>query len=191
MDNKNKNRKGRLSRTDWLDAALDLLEKEGIDKVRVERLSTELGVTKGSFYWHFRDREDLLESLLEHYHMTCTVPVIEEISKLDLPAAQLLAEVERIVENIGITGFERAVYAWALYDPKAREYMEKEVDRRKAFILELFTEAGFEGDEAETRARMFIYRQFGRLLMDIPEQKGKREPYARIRMELLTGKPKK
>ena len=180
-----------LTRIDWLDAALNTLEKEGIDRVKVERLAKELGVTKGSFYWHFKNRDDLLESLLDYHHLTCTQPGMDEIGKLDLPADQLLEEVERIVENMGISGFEKAIYAWSLFDPKAHKYMSKTVDRRLSFVRNLFNQAGFEGDEGKARTRMFVYRQIGRLLLEIPEKKGKREPYARIRMRLLTGPPEK
>ena len=191
MEKKSRKRKIRLNRLDWLDAALDTLEKEGIDKIKVDRLAKELGVTKGSFYWHFKDRDDLLEGLLDYYHITCTMPVIKEIEQLDLPAGQLLAEVERIVENMDLYVFERAVYAWALYDPMARKYLKRTVEHRMTFILDLFRKAGFEGDEAEARARMFVYRQMGRSLLEIPEKRSKREPYARIRMRILTEKPRK
>lgn len=186
-----KKRKIRYNRIDWLDAALETLERDGVDKIRVERLAKELGVTKGSFYWHFKDRDDLLESLLHYYHTTTTMPVVDEITDLNLPADQLLAEAERIIEDIDIDGFERAVYAWSLYDPKAQAYLRKTIDRRMSFILELFKKVGFEGDEAEARARMFVYRQMGRALIQIPEKRGKREPYASIRMRILTEKPKK
>lgn len=186
-----KKRKNKLNRIDWLDAALNTLASEGIEKVKIERLALSLEVTKGSFYWHFKDRQDLLESLLVYYHVKCTAPVIEAIGKLDLPADRLLAEAERIIENMDLYEFERAVYNWSLWDPMAREHMRETVSRRMDFVLGLFRKVGFEGDEAEARARMFVYRQMGRSLFFIPEKKGKREPYARIRMRLLTEKPKK
>jgi AcrR family transcriptional regulator len=57
--------KKRLSREDWIAGAWSLLEEEGVAAVRVEVLARRLGVTKGSFYWHFRDRPDLLNALLQ------------------------------------------------------------------------------------------------------------------------------
>ncbi|MCK4548558.1 MAG: helix-turn-helix transcriptional regulator [Candidatus Krumholzibacteria bacterium] len=153
-----------MNRIDWLDAALDTLEDEGIEKVKVERLARDLGVTKGSFYWHFKDRSDLLEALLDYYYLTCTAPVTDAIRKLDLPADQLLEEVERIVENMGMHTFEKAIYCWAQRDPMAGKHLNENRDRRMAFVLDLFRKAGFAGDEAEARARMFVYRQMGRSL---------------------------
>jgi AcrR family transcriptional regulator len=184
-------KKKRLTRIDWLDAAMKALVSEGIEKVKIERLARALGVTKGSFYWHFKSRRDLLQSLLVYYHDVCTVPVIDAIRKLDLSPAELLAELERIVEDSDLYEFERAIYSWSLWDPRARKFMRETVNRRMAFVLGLFKKAGFKGDEAETRARMFVYRQMGRSLLNIPEKKGKRDSYARIRLRLLTKKSTK
>ena len=52
------------SKKSWLDAALQALASGGIDQVRIESLAKKLGVTKGSFYWHFKDREQFLDELL-------------------------------------------------------------------------------------------------------------------------------
>jgi AcrR family transcriptional regulator len=56
----------RLSRVDWIEAAIEGLLSEGPSAVRVARLTSRLGVTSGSFYWHCRDREDLRDRLLQH-----------------------------------------------------------------------------------------------------------------------------
>ena len=55
----------RLDREDWVNAAFERLGAGGVEAVRVEPLAKDLGVTKGSFYWHFRDREALLDAVLE------------------------------------------------------------------------------------------------------------------------------
>ena len=52
---------------DWIEAGFFRLSSEGIDAVRVEVLARDLGVSKGSFYWHFRDREDLLGRMLARW----------------------------------------------------------------------------------------------------------------------------
>lgn len=58
----------RLSRDDWLDAAYDAVVEGGFDSVRVLVLADRLGVTRGSFYWHFKDHADLLEALIRRWH---------------------------------------------------------------------------------------------------------------------------
>ena len=66
----------RQSKKSWLDAALKALASGGIDRVRVESLAKNLGVTKGSFYWHFKDREQFLDELLNFWAEQSTQTVI-------------------------------------------------------------------------------------------------------------------
>ena len=56
-------KKDRLNRDDWIDGALELMTSVGIEGVRIVPLAAKLGVTSGSFYWHFKDRQDFMESL--------------------------------------------------------------------------------------------------------------------------------
>jgi AcrR family transcriptional regulator len=56
-----------LARRDWIDAGLELLVGKGVDHVKITRLADALGVTRGSFYWHFKDRDDLLSALVEDW----------------------------------------------------------------------------------------------------------------------------
>ena len=67
----------RLSRLSWIKTAFDTLYEEGIEQVRVERLAKKLKVTKGSFYWHFRDRAELLDALIEYWNDEMTRTVLE------------------------------------------------------------------------------------------------------------------
>src|SRR5512145_1401917 len=62
-------RTGRLSADDWAAAALDLIAEQGVAAVAVEPLARRLGVTKGSFYWHFPSREALLSAALERWEL--------------------------------------------------------------------------------------------------------------------------
>ena len=64
----------------WLGAGLEALRKGGVSEVRVERLAAALGITKGSFYWHFRDRGELLEAVLEHWAREMTDAEFERIA---------------------------------------------------------------------------------------------------------------
>src|SRR5690606_13043756 len=70
-------RRLRLEATAWVDAGIEILVRESIEHVRVERLARELGVTKGSFYWHFKDREDLQAAILDRWFQKATVGVRE------------------------------------------------------------------------------------------------------------------
>jgi AcrR family transcriptional regulator len=72
-------REGAFGREDWVNTSRKALIKEGIDQVKVERLAKQLNVTRGSFYWHFRSRAELLTALLDHWEATNTGPLLRAV----------------------------------------------------------------------------------------------------------------
>ncbi len=75
--------KGRLlTRDDWIEAAVDLMVRTSVEQTRVETLARDLGVSKGSFYWHFRTRDDLLACVLEWWKQTSTADVESELDSV-------------------------------------------------------------------------------------------------------------
>jgi AcrR family transcriptional regulator len=139
----------------WLLAGLDALRKGGVGAVRVERLATDVGVTKGSFYWHFRDRGALLEALLEFWSREMTDAEFERIQTLRGGlAARLLALAEDVLEK-GMGRYDPAIRGWARTDRKVAAAVAQ-VDRRRVRALTgFFEEGGFGAVEARTRARLF------------------------------------
>ncbi len=73
--------RNQLQRFDWLQTALDIFVAEGIDAVRITRLANDLGVTRGSFYWHFQNREDLLHSLVSYWKDKNTAAITDSIEQ--------------------------------------------------------------------------------------------------------------
>ncbi len=71
-----------LSRRNWIDFALQKLTNEGIDKVSIAVLARELSVTKGSFYWHFKNREDLLQAMPERWKKTGSEIVFSDVDRV-------------------------------------------------------------------------------------------------------------
>jgi AcrR family transcriptional regulator len=63
----NEKKRKRVSKDQWLSAALDMLETGGVNNVRVERIAAKLSISKSGFYWHFKDRRDLLSHILEYW----------------------------------------------------------------------------------------------------------------------------
>jgi AcrR family transcriptional regulator len=139
----------------WLLAGLDALRKGGVGAVRVERLATDVGVTKGSFYWHFRDRGALLGALLEFWSREMTDAEFERIQTLRAGlAARLLALAEDVLEK-GMGRYDPAIRAWGRSDRKVAAAVAQ-VDRRRVRALTgFFEEGGFGAAEARTRARLF------------------------------------
>lgn len=139
----------------WLRAGLEALRKGGVGAVRVERLADDVGVTKGSFYWHFRDRGALLDALLEFWAREMTDAEFERLQELRGGLApRLLALATDVLEH-GMGRYDPAVRAWARNDRKVAATVAQ-VDRRRVRALTaFFEEGGFGAAEAQVRARLF------------------------------------
>src|SRR5262249_42932087 len=110
----------RLGREDWLRAARRALLARGPEGVRVEPLARDLGVTKGSFYWHFGDRADLLEALLVEWEEETAL--LSDALRIAAPRAELpaiIAELNRrnLASERGESPSDAAIFAWAASDP--------------------------------------------------------------------------
>ena len=146
----------RLSREEWLARALEVLGRKGAGKLTVESLARQLGVTKGSFYWHFRDRADFFRQLIEYWDERFTQTVIAQISELGGPAEERLLELMRLVLSKRLDRFEMPVRAWAQQNPALAPLVRKVDRHRISFVRSLFLEMGFDEDEAEMRTRIFL-----------------------------------
>ena len=139
----------------WTQAGLEALRKGGVAGVRVERLAADLGITKGSFYWHFKNRGDLLDALLEHWAREMTDVEFERIQAMRAGlAGRLQALAEDVLEK-GMGRYDPAIRGWARTDRKVAAAVAQ-VDRRRVRALAgFFEEGGFAPAEARTRARLF------------------------------------
>jgi AcrR family transcriptional regulator len=152
-----KKTKPRLGRQDWIDAAIQRLFEEGIGAVSVEQLATRLGVTRGSFYHHFADREDLLRAMLDDWAQRWTYDVRDQLAALGLDPGTTLLALMRAIRSQGASKYDAPFRAWALHDPLARAVLEQVDATRLDYIRSLFEGLGFSGLEAECRARLFLY----------------------------------
>ena len=174
----------RLSREDWLEAALEVLKSEGVGKVNIVRIARDLGVTSGSFYWHFKDRNDLLRSLLDFWVRSQTDAILEKVDQ-GAPSERLfnLMEILTLGEQ---ARYEVAVRAWAGFDNMAAEVVRATDKRRIEWLHSIFCELGFTGIEAEMRARLFVYYQLAEPSVLWREGQSKRREIIRRRHRLLT-----
>src|SRR5688572_321203 len=139
----------------WVAAGLEALRKGGVAAVRVERLAEDLKITKGSFYWHFRDRGELLQALLEFWAREMTEAEFERVQAVKGGLAARLRTLAEDVLEKGMGRYDPAVRAWARVDRKVASAVAQ-VDRRRVKALTvLFEEGGFAPAEARTRARLF------------------------------------
>ena len=157
-----------LGRDEWVAAATDLMAKLGIDGVRVEVLAKTLGVTKGSFYWHFKDRKDLLDGLLETWRGG-RIRDIEKQTALtpgkEREQARHLVEVYSTGRNRKGIAIELAIRDWARRDPDAAQVVEAVDAHRLECTRKLFRIIGFDEPEAKARSLMLYAYVFGQSLM--------------------------
>jgi len=149
--------KSPLTREDWLNAAIHTLFESGIGSVSIVQLANTLGITRGSFYHHFTDREDLLRAMLNHWEKKWTVNIREEIRSLELPPGEMLLALVQSIRNHKAADYDAPFRAWALHDPLARAILEEVDTFRLDYIRSLFEAAGFAGIDAENRARLLLY----------------------------------
>lgn len=147
----------RLSRRNWLNTALELLHNDGINSVTVEALAKQLGITRGSFYHHFKDRKDLSNEMLEYWKRKWTVEIRDTVATLGLDGMQSLVALGNLIKHREAAGYDVAVRAWAVHDEHAKEVVRGADKVRLDFIRSQFKRIGFEGLDLENRSRLFLY----------------------------------
>jgi AcrR family transcriptional regulator len=153
MNASNKTERSRLSAEDWEDAALNLIADQGVGAVAVEALARQLGVTKGSFYWHFRTREALLQAALERWEQYGEREVINQIEAIPNPRERLPELFRRVAHELK----PHRVYAAllkALDHPQVVPVMARVSQRRMEFLHTAYSQAGLPQTEALNRARL-------------------------------------
>jgi AcrR family transcriptional regulator len=150
----------RLGKSDWVHAALRSLASHGIEAVRVERLSKDLGVTKGSFYWHFKDRNDLLATMLEAWKDRATLDIIAMVEAAGGNARERLHTLGRTVFSAD-GRLDQRIRGWAASDPAAREAQDGVDSRRLAYLEQLLLELGLSSRDATARAKLLYHALIG------------------------------
>lgn len=152
----------------WVDNAIDVLASEGVTGLRVEVLAKRCGVTKGSFYWHFKDRQALLDAVLLRWkegrirdiEKTTSVSPGQERDQL-----HFAIEVYGAVRNRKGMAIELAVRDWARHDAHAARIVESVDLYRLDCTRKLFVAAGMSDAEAKSRSLLLYACVFGLSLM--------------------------
>lgn len=174
---------------DWVEAALRTLVDEGIAGVKVDRLASRLGVTRGGFYHHFRDRDHLLDLVLEQWEKTCRfLPDTPPPSKPAEAVAWLEMAADRLIEGDGYDyQLDLAVREWARSEKRAEWAIER-ADRERLDMLRKFFEAiGYDDAHATIRARVFYYHQVGYYAIGVHQSVAERRRSATLYIEILCG----
>jgi AcrR family transcriptional regulator len=166
----------------WVEAAFDALAQGGIDAVRIDPLAKSLGVTRGSFYWHFKDRAALHTAMLKDWRKRASYQIGSRIeSRTSSPD-------ERLRQNLALpksspsarrgAAIEFAIRLWSLRDKEAAQAV-KHIDHvRLQYYAKLYGEMGFSIEDARRRAFLFYATLMGEAIIVTDEQTDVRDELA-------------
>lgn len=153
-------REGRLQEDDWVRAGLEKLALAGIEAVRVEVLARDLGVSKGSFYWHFADRSELLEAMLARWRERETGWVALESEK-EISGAERWG---RLLEHLAAPEAARldvAMLDWARGDARVAAQVDGVDEKRAEYIAQILSDIGFTSASAKEWSEMALLVYLG------------------------------
>ena len=146
--------KVRTPRGAWVHAALQALAAGGPDAVRVETMAVSLGVSKGGFYWHFADRQALLEEMLDTWEKTGTEDIIARVASHPGDARAKLQKLFDITSSPEGLAVELAVRDWSRRDSDVAGRLRRADNRRMEFVRSLFGQFCADEDDVEVRSMM-------------------------------------
>ena len=145
----------RLTATDWVRAALEAIAEGGLAAVAVEPLARRLGTTKGSFYWHFPNRDALIAAALAEWERVETEQVIERVSVVRDPAERLRAlTAAAFADRAG--GLRDAALAASADHPLVKPVLQRLTARRLTYVTGVFVELGWPEADARRRALLLF-----------------------------------
>jgi AcrR family transcriptional regulator len=165
--------RAQLGRDEWIAGATELMSDRGIDGLRVEVLAKALGVTKGSFYWHFKDRQDLLAGVLQVWRDGRIRDIDKQTAASpgqERKQLQHLIDVYSAARSRKGMAIELALRDWARRDADAARIVEEVDDYRLECTRRLYRACGFDAQEAKARSLMLYAYVFGQSLMIFDRQ---------------------
>lgn len=148
-----------LDRRDWIAAGIEILSAKGIDAVRVEALARQLGISKGSFYWHFKDRQDLQEAILEEWEARQS-DWNTEGEGVSNPVERW-ARLFELFAKPDYARLEMAISSWARQDGNVARRVANAERKRFAYLSRVFREIGFTASQAGEWANAAIFLYLG------------------------------
>lgn len=182
-------RQPRLTGDDWVEAALELLVRDGIEAVQITVLARHLKVTRGSFYWHFESREALLTALLAEWRARNTGVMVEAIADTKTLDDGILALFSVWTDHTRFDPqLDQAIRDWARYTDALRDTVQAEDDARVTAISDFFKRHGYEPVEAFIRARVIYFTQLSYYALNVQEPMADRLSYLAAYFLSFTGR---
>jgi len=152
----------RLGSQYWIDCALTTLAHEGFDALKADVLARKLGISRGSFYWHFTDLAAFHARVIEHWKQMATEAIITDIERYAEPEERLSALLAHAFGRGG--SLEIRMRTWADNNPEAARAVSEIDRRRREYIERLLVQAGIASPVAATRAQLLYWSYLGAAL---------------------------
>lgn len=157
------NARARLSRDQWIYAAFQALTSHGPDAVAVEKVARTLGSTKGSFYWHFANRDELLQAALDRWEVLATERLISSVESTgEPPEARLRRLVDSVTTGLADRRAELELLA-GIDHPLVSAAVQRVTGRRVAYIVTLLVDLGMDRKKAEHRGVLAYSMYLGQM----------------------------
>src|SRR4051812_11223641 len=182
--------KDQLSANDWLDTGLKALARNGFTALKADPLAKAMGVSRGSFYWHFADVGAFHVALLKHWHEVAAEQIIADVEAASRGSQALELLLRRVFgEQMNRLKLEGAMRTWASIDPAARAAVHAIDRRRLDYIEHLLAQTGVPADLASARAQILYWTFLGFALSEQPLAKERRSmvPDELLRIALPQG----
>ncbi len=163
------NKRVTLSAADWEQEALKMIAEQGVTAVAVEPLARRMGITKGSFYWHFSSREALLEQAIQLWEEHDARNLANSMAAINDPRERMISFFRRTSRE-RLTHEVYSALCAAADHPQVAPVLERVANRRMRQIAVAFMELGFDNDAAEHRARLAYSAYLGFLQLQRQRQ---------------------
>jgi AcrR family transcriptional regulator len=173
-----------LSATDWIKQGLKTLTVSGFTGLKADPLAKAIGVSRGSFYWHFADVEAFHAALLRYWRDIAVERIIADLES-ETTGGDALSQLIRRAFSVR-SATEMAVRNWAAHEPLARKTVEAIDRRRLSYIARLFEKSGLPPTRALARAQILYWTFLGFALSDHPLQRKQQQTVVDELLQIAT-----
>lgn len=173
----------------WLRAAYEVLTESGVEAVKIMPLAKRLGLTRSGFYWHFKDRDALLEAMIQYWENKNTGNLVARCESYGETICEVVFNLFDfwLDDDLFDSRLDLAIRNWARNDPALQARLERADQRRKEAMEAVFLRFAFDPAEAEVRALTVIYTQIGYISMQVTENREQRLARMPEYVEVFTG----
>lgn len=147
----------RFTKEHWIQKALEVLSQTGGAKIHIEKLAAKLGVTKGSFYWHFESRNDFVEQVLSYWEEKYTQVIFDHlVEQQHSTPKELVLDLTAFIFDNDLMAHEMPIRSWAVQETRVQQRVEQIDASRQKFMSEKLVELGADNASAEAFTSQFI-----------------------------------